>query len=99
MELAAEVVVVACILGHLACQNKVGAVCAWIRHEQDTWNNQLMKMFANYLVVDLGFAGDTIATGDVVTRIVDCEGLGISVFLGVASIVVQWALFFVRQIK
>ena len=34
------------------------------------------------LVIDLGVDGDTIATGDVVTKIVDCEGLGISVFLG-----------------
>ena len=44
------------------------------------------------LVIDLGVDGDTIATGDVVAKIVDCEGLGISVFLGVASIVVPRAL-------
>ena len=34
------------------------------------------------LVIDLGVDEDTIATGDVVAKSVDCEGLGISVFLG-----------------
>ena len=59
----------------------------------------MMMMFANCLVIDLGVEEDTIATGDVVAKDVDCEGLGISVFLGVASIVIQRAVVVVRQSK